>query len=146
MAFFVLARRLMRRGGEARVAASAASAARHHDALVGMREVVHQFAGDFVVNDGADRNLQDDVFALAAGLVGAFAVTSALGLVFGIEAEVDQRVVALAGFHDDVAAVAAVAAGGPAARHELLAPEGHAAVAAVAGFHPNFGFVNEHQR
>ena len=62
-------------------------------------------------------------------------MTPALGFVFGIEAEVHQRVVALAGFHDDIAAAAAVAAGRAAARHELLAPEGHAAVAAVAGLH-----------
>ena len=144
LAFFMLARRLMDRGCEARVAASAATAASNDDTLVGMREVVHQFAGDFVVDDGADRNLQDDALALAAGLVGAFAVTAALGLVFGIEAEVHQRVVALAGFHDDVAAVPAVAARGPAARHEFLATEGHAAVAAVAGLDSNFGFVNEH--
>jgi len=55
-----------------------------------------------------------------------------------------QRVVTLAGFHDDVATVSAVAAGGTAAGHKLLAPEGHATVAAAAGLDSNFGFVNEH--
>ena len=134
----------MDRGREARVAASAAPAARYNDTLVGMREVVHQLAGQLVIDDGADGNFQDDVLALAAGLVGAFAVTSALGLVFGIEAEVNQRVVALAGFHDDVAAMTAVAAGRSSARHELLAAKGHAAIAAVAGFDSNFCFINEH--
>ncbi len=79
---------------------------RHHDPLIGTREVVHHFASDLVENDGADGHLQHDVVALTAGLVRAFAVASALGLVFGIEAEVHQRVVALAGFHDDVAAAA----------------------------------------
>ena len=73
-------------------------------------------------------------------------MASALRLVFGIEAEVHQRVVALAGLHDDVAALAAVAARGAAARDELLPAEGHAAVAAVAGFDPDFGFVDEHQK
>jgi hypothetical protein len=51
---------------------------------------------------------------------------------------------ALAGFHDDVAAAAAVAARRPAARHEFFATEGEAAIAAVASFDPDFGFVNEH--
>ena len=92
------------------LAASAAPAARNDDALVGLREVVHQLAGLVVVDDGAHRNLQHDALALAAGPVGAFAVTAALRLVLGIEAEVDQRVVALAGFHDDIAAASAVAA------------------------------------
>jgi hypothetical protein len=56
----------------------------------------------------------------------------------------DEGVVALRGLHEDVAATAAVAAGGTAARDELFAAEGHAAVAAVAGFDANFGFVEEH--
>ena len=145
-AVFVFARSLMRGGGELRIAASAAAAVGDDDALVGTGEVPDFLAGFFVVDDGADRNFQDDVFAVAAGFVGAFAVASALGFVFGIEAEMDERVVALAGFHDDVAALAAVAAGGAAAGNEFLAAEGQAAVAAVAGFHSDFGFVDEHRR
>ena len=90
--------------------------------------------------------LRTDVLAIASGLVGTFAVTSALGVVFGIEAEVDERVVALAGFHEDVAALAAVAAGGSAARDKLLAAEGHAAIAAVAGLDSNFRFIDEHRK
>src|SRR5208283_4315245 len=122
----------MGRSCEASIAAPAAAATGYHNALIGMRKVVHQFAGDLVVNDGADGHLQHDVAALAAGLVRAFAVASALGLVFRIEAEVHERVVTLAGFHDDVAAAPAVTARWTAARHELLTPEGHAAVAAIA--------------
>jgi hypothetical protein len=57
---------------------------------------------------------------------------------------VDQRVVALRADHDDVAAAAAVAARGAAAGNELLPPEGHAAVAAVAGLDANFCFIDEH--
>ena len=105
---------------------------------------MHQLAGQLVIDQRAHRHLEHDAFAFAAGLVGTFAVAPALGLVFGIEAEVDQRVVALAGFHGDVAAAPAIAAGGTAAGHELLATEGHAAVAAVAGLDPNFGFIDEH--
>jgi len=41
-------------------------------------------------------------------------VTSPLGFVLWIETEVDERIVALAGFHDDIATFAAVAAGGTA--------------------------------
>jgi hypothetical protein len=52
--------------------------------------------------------------------------------------------VALAGFHNDVAALAAIAARGTTARDKFLAAEGHAAVATVAGFDSDFGFVDEH--
>ena len=56
-----------------------------------------------------------------------------------------QGIVALARLHDDVAALAAVAAGRAATRHELLPAESEAAVAAVAGFDANFSFINEHR-
>ena len=79
-----------------------------------------------------------------AGFVGALPVTPALGLVFGVEAEVDESVVALARFHYHVATMTAVATRRTSARYELLAPEGHAAIAAVASFHSNSCFVNEH--
>ena len=40
-------------------------------------------------------------------------MASALRFVFGIETKMNQRIVAFAGFHDDVAAATPVAAGGP---------------------------------
>ena len=140
----MLARRLVRGGGKLRVAASAAPAARDHDAFIGAREVVNFLARVLVVNDRADRHLQHNVFAIAAGFVRAFAVPSALGFVFRIEAEMHERVVALARFHPDVAALAAIAARRPAARHEFLPPERHAAVAAIPGLDSNFGFIDKH--
>jgi hypothetical protein len=57
----------------------------------------------------------------------------------------DQRVVALRADHEDIAATAAVAARGTAARNELFAPKGHAAIAAVAGFDANFCLIYEHK-
>src|SRR5438552_3308120 len=133
----MLSRRLVHRCGKARVAAATAPAAGNHKALVRLRELEHFLAGLVVIHDGPDRNFQNHIAAVASGLVGTLAVTSALRAVLRIEAEVHQRIVALAGFHDDVAAFASVAAGRPPARNELLPPEGHAAVAAVARFNPN---------
>ena len=72
-----------------------------------------------------------------AGAVAALAVPAALGLVLGVETEMEQRVVVLAGDQYDVAAAAAVAAARTAARDKLLPPERQAAVAAVAGLHQN---------
>ncbi len=105
---------------------------------------MHHFTGHLVVDDGSDGHFQDDALALAAGLVGAFAVASTLGFVFGIEAEMHERIVALARLHHHVATMTAIAARRTAARHKLLPPEGHAAVAAIACFDSNFCFVNEH--
>ena len=57
-----------------------------------------------------------------------------------------QRVVALAGFHDDVAALAAVAAGRSSTRNKLLPAEGEAAIATIARFHPDFCLIDKHWR
>src|SRR5439155_16342839 len=85
------------------------------------------------------------VFALATGLVGTFAMASTLGLVFRIETEVDQRVMALARLHDHVAAFPAVSPRRSAPWHKLFPAKRHAAVPAVPGFHANFGLVDEHE-
>ena len=71
-------------------------------------------------------------------------MASALRLMFGIEAEVNQGIVPLARFHDDVAAASAIATGRTAAGNKFLPPEGHAAIAAVPSLHPNSSFIDEH--
>jgi hypothetical protein len=71
-------------------------------------------------------------------------VASALAFVFRVKAKMDQRIMALTGFHHDVAAAATVATGGAAARNKLLPAKGHASVATVAAFDPDDRFVNKH--
>src|SRR5207248_10271608 len=66
---------------------------RDHDAFIGPREVMHQFSAFAVIEHGAERNFQNNIFALSAGPVGAFTVCAASGLVFWIEAKMDKRVV-----------------------------------------------------
>ena len=56
-----------------------------------------------------------------------------------------QAVDALLGHQDDAAAVAAVAAVGPAAGNIFLPAEADAAVAPFARLHANFHFVDEHK-
>ncbi len=80
-----------------------------------------------------------------AGAVGAFAVTAAIGFEFAIVAVAQKRVVVRIRFEINAAAVAAVAAGRTAARNEFLASKRNAAVAAVAGLHQYFCFVNKHE-
>ena len=118
--------------------ASAATAAFGDDhLLVGGLEVMDEFAGVLVVKGCAYRDLEGDRVAVGAGAIGAHAVFAALALVLGVVAEVNKGVVALGGDHDDVA-------GRTAAGNELFPAEGHAAVAAVAGFDANSCFIDEH--
>src|SRR5215469_9115601 len=96
----MLSRGLMHRRCKTRIAATAATAAGDDEFLIGRRKFESLLTGLIVVDDSPDRNLQPHIGAFAAGLVGSFSVPSALGGVLGIEAEMHQRVVALAGFHD----------------------------------------------
>jgi hypothetical protein len=131
-------------GGKVLIAAASATTFGDDDAFIGGFEIVDQLARVLVEERGADGNLEDDGVAVEAGAVGAHAMLAALALVLGVVAEVDEGVVALRADHDDVAAVAAVAAGGTAAGDEFFAAEGHAAIAAVAGLDANFCFIDEH--
>jgi hypothetical protein len=107
-------------------------------------EVVDELAGVVVVEEGADGNFEGGGFAGLAGAVGAEAVAAALGLVLGVEAEVDEGVVAEGGGHEDVAAMATVASRWASLGNKFFAAEGHAAVAAVSGFDPDSCFINKH--
>jgi hypothetical protein len=114
-------RRLARGGGEALVAAPARTAAGEHDASAGHDEVV----GRAVRVDGlrARRDAHDQVAALGPVAQRALPMAAAARLVMGLALErlqVAHRVVAE---QHDVAAAAAVAAVGAAARHVGLAAE-----------------------
>src|SRR5258708_28905942 len=141
----MLGRGLMGRGGQARVAFSSAAAARDEKCLPRVREVIELFAGMLVIGDGAHGHFELDRFALVSGAIAAFPVPAALRFVFGVETVAEQRVGVLARHHSDVAAAAAIAAAGTAARDILLAPERQTAVAAVARLYVDFGFVDEHR-
>src|SRR5262249_52342936 len=87
-----------------------------------------------------------DVVAIGAVAVLAHAVAAALGLEVLLVAIVDQGIEAVDRLDDDVAAAAAIAAVRTAELDELLTPERHAAIAAVAGLHINLGLVEEFHR
>src|ERR1700677_1402585 len=140
----MLAWGLMGAGGEVLVATASAAAFGDDDGLVGMSEIVDEFAGLVVVEESADGNLEGDGLTCVAGAVGAEAVASALGFVLGVEAEVNEGVVTKRRRHEDVAAMAAIATGGTALGYEFFAAEGHAAVTAVAGLDADSRFVNKH--
>ena len=104
------------------------------------------FSGYFVVDDGADRNFQDDILPITASPVRAFAVASAFRVVLRIKSKVDQSIVPLAGFHNDVAAAPTISTRRASTGNIFLPPESNAAIATVTCFHPNFGLIDKHRR
>src|SRR5699024_8499831 len=84
-----------------------------------------------------------EVLTALAVLLLAHAALATRGLEAPLVAEVDQGVEILIGLQPDAAAVAAVTAIRSALGNELLPPETHAAIAALAGGYGDFGFVYE---
>src|SRR5687767_13380826 len=126
------------------VAESAAAALGDDDFFARLGEVGQQFLGLGVPDDGAGRDV--DVKVLTG-----FAVTLATAAgaaVFGQEALVElkrqQARQALPNLEADIAAAAAIAAVGAAARHIFFAAERARTPAAVAGFDVDLGAIDEH--
>jgi hypothetical protein len=71
-------------------------------------------------------------------------VAAAARVKLSVESEGDERVDVGAGNGKNGTALASVATVGAAARNELLAPEAHAAGAAVSGLYEDVDFVDEH--
>src|SRR5262249_44189698 len=111
--------RLVRGGGNLRVAASPAPATSDYNLVLSPRVMGHLADRLLVVEGRADRILQDAGGSLAAGLVRTFPVTSSFRLVLGVEPEMHQCVVSLAPLHDDGASFAAVSTGRTAPGHVL---------------------------
>src|SRR5260370_12200938 len=142
--WFMLRGRLMGGSGEAGIPAASPASASYEEAVAGRREVVQFFTGVGVIDDRAYRRQNIDRFAFMTGAIAAFAMPASLGLVLGIEAEVQQSVLVWTCDQENIAAAAAIAAAGSAARDKFFAAKSQAAVAAIACFDVDTAFVADH--
>ena len=131
-------------GLEPEVPLAAAAALGHDDPIADGREVLEHETVPGVMDDGAGRNADHQVLGRRAVALRPSAGLTAFGLPVLAVRQGAEAVDVLLGHEDDAAAVAAVAAVGPAAGNVLLPAEADASVAASAGFHLDFNFVDEH--
>lgn len=124
--------------------AVAALAAFGDDEGVARSEVDEDFAGVFVVDDGARGDADDAVIGIGTGALFGAAHVARECFPFIDASEVDEGVEPFVDFEDDVAALASVAAVGAALWHTFGSFEGDFAVAAVAGGDLNSCAINEH--
>ncbi len=136
-------RDLSGRGGEVLIAPAAASALAQ-DEFVHVGHILDDGFGLRVLDDGAARNLDDQVFPALAGAARTLTVLAVRGLVFAFVAEIHQRGEVVVHLEDDGAAVAAVAAVRPARRDVFFTVERHRPVAAVSGLDVDFYFIDKH--
>src|SRR5581483_1504277 len=144
-----LARRAVGRGGEARVAETAAPPLRDQDPLPLLGEIRQQLQRlavvlGLLVDEGADRHRQLEVVAVRARAVRPLAVAAPARREFGVESIVDEGVDVRAGDDVDRSAASTVAAARAAPRDALLAPERKAAAPSVPRLDVDVYFVNKH--
>jgi hypothetical protein len=96
-----------------------------------------------ILHDCAVRHFNNEIDAVRAVAVRAFALLSVARLAYGTTMEVEQRRGAGVDLEEDVAAPTAVTAVWTAEGLELLTVDRGAAVPTVAGVHPQRGVVSE---
>ena len=111
----------------------------------GAGQVLEHVSGLGVDHQRAGRHVDHQILAVAAVAIRAAAALAAFGLPVFLLRERRQAVDALGRDDDHAAAVAAVAAVGPAARNVLLAAKADAAVAAAAGLDLQSDAIDEHE-
>ncbi len=131
---------------EPRVSFAAFAAAGRHHAIARLREVLQQQVVLVVEDHRAGRDENDQIVGAGAVALGAAARLARLGPPMLAVHQRREAVDARLGDNDHAAAVAAVAAVGPATRNVLLAPEADATVAPFAGFDLDRDAVDEHGR
>ena len=128
--------------GKMRIAVTAAAALCDGD-----RGVVGQVRNDKaalgILDDGAQRHLDDKVLRVFAVAQAGAALAALRGHILALIAEVHQGGQVIVHHKDDIAAAAAVAAVRTALRNELLAAEASGTIAAFAALNFDIGFVDE---
>jgi hypothetical protein len=133
---------LVRGSREPGISPTASTASSRDPGFPVLRKVVQLLAGFEIVDGSADGNLHRNTLAFVAGTLATFAVPTALRLVFGIEAEVQEGIAVDGRHHYDVAASPAVATRRATMRYILLTAEGKATVTAIAGLDRYFYFID----
>ena len=103
------------------------------------------FASFGVVDDRTYRGLDIDRLPFVTGTVAAFSMPASLGFMFGVEAEVEKRILMGTGDQVDAAPASTISTARPAAWNELLPAKGQTAVTAVAGLYVDSYFVDKHE-
>jgi hypothetical protein len=143
-ALLMVAGRAISRTGEVRVAKASATTVSSQPALAVNHTIKQQFIRPGIKHLRADGHAHNHVGAFFTSTIAAFAVHPAPRYVQRVVTQMQECIQRQVSHDPDIAAATAVTAGRSPARHELLAPEGRHAVAAVASFKTNFDAVNEH--
>jgi hypothetical protein len=136
--------RLIDGGGKGLVSPAATASVSDRDLLARLGQIAQDMAPVAVEDEGSGRDGYKEITATLAVTIGAAAGPARLGPPMLAMHDLGQAVGAGHGLDGDVAAVAAVAAVRPAARHVLLAPEAATPTAAVAALHIDNHAIDKH--
>ena len=129
-------------GGKVCVAVAAATALSNGDRGV-VGQVCDNKTALCVLDHGAQRHLDDQIFGIFAVAQACAALAALRGHILAFIAEIHQSGQMIVRHKDDVAAPAAVAAVRAACGHEFFAVEAHRTIAALARMEPYRGDVDK---
>lgn len=127
-----------------RVPPAAVAAAGRDEPLARLRHIGQRKAGRRVTNDGAGRYTDHQILSILTKAFARHAITTASGGVFFTVAEIHQRGQVRVGLKNHITPAPAIAAVRPTGRYIFFPPEGHAAIAACAGFDLNLCRIYKH--
>jgi hypothetical protein len=136
----------MSRTDEPGIATSAAPALSRNPGLAVFGEIEEGLARFLIHHNRSNRNLHRHAHAIVTLTITALAMPAALGDIFRIKPEMQQRIAMYGRNHLDVSTATAVAAAGPAMRNILLPPKRKASIAAIARFDCDSYFINKHKK
>ena len=137
------ARRAIGRALVMRIAEPAVAALQKDEPLAGTGEISEHQAVIFIHDLGADRNPQNQIFAVGAGPLAAGTGPAVLRPKMLPISVIDQRIEVLGRDKDDVAAFAAIAAVRPAELDKLFAAKAHRAAPAVTALQVDLALIEE---
>jgi hypothetical protein len=102
-----------------------------------------QFMAGLLEYLGSGGNQKNNILSLLAVPIGPFAMATSLDFENTLVLEMQQRIHAGCALEIGISALSPVTATGSATRDKLLAPECHAAIPAVAGYHLDLGTIDK---
>jgi hypothetical protein len=112
--------------------------------LSSLDQVCDELTGSEVSDQCADREFDDDVFAVLAGHIVAATLCSLLGTQVSHVSEIGECVCVMRGYEDDISSLAAISACRSSTGHVFFASERNCAISSVSSRDFNCGFIDKH--
>jgi hypothetical protein len=130
-------------GFETAVSLSTAATPGNDMGIVGLCEILYDFIGFFINDEGSRWDFDDKIIAFSAGFLLSLTMTSVFGFKLAFEAKRVQGASVRRAFKNYISAFTPIAAIGATAGDKFLTPETYTSATAVSGLNGNKRFIKK---